>query len=170
MAVFTADHGVAPMPEVMQQRRMPGGRIPEGTVLNAIQAALSAKYGNGEWVAGKSGPAPYLDYKLIREKKLDLKEVQNTAAAALRDLPHIYRVYTRSELRKGNALNDLIDRRVRNGFNYERSSDLFVVSAPYWLFESAGTSHGTPYNYDSQFPWFSSARGSNPDATTNTLP
>ena len=111
-----------------------------------------AKYGNGEWVAGKSGPAPYLDYKLIREKKLDLEEVQNTAAAALRDLPHIYRVYTRSELRKGNALNDLIDRRVRNGFNYERSSDLFVVSAPYWLFESAGTSHGTPYNYDSHVP------------------
>ena len=104
VAVFTADHGVAPMPEVMQQRRMPGGRIPEGTVLNAIQAALSAKYGNGEWVAGKSGPAPYFDYKLIREKKLDLEEVQNTAAAALRDLPHIYRVYTRSELRKGDAL------------------------------------------------------------------
>ena len=152
VAVFTADHGVAPMPEVMQQRRMPGGRIPEGTVLNAIQAALSAKYGTGEWVAGKSGPAPYFDYKLIREKKLDLEEVQNTAAAALRDLPHIYRVYTRSELRKRQALNDLIDRRVRNGFNYERSSDLFVVSAPYWLFESAGTSHGTPYNYDSHVP------------------
>ena len=38
VAVFTADHGVAPMPEVMQQRRMPGGRIPEGTVLNAVQA------------------------------------------------------------------------------------------------------------------------------------
>ena len=52
VVVLTADHGVAPLPEVMQQRRMPGGRIPEGTVLNAVQGALSAKYGEGEWVAG----------------------------------------------------------------------------------------------------------------------
>ena len=53
----------------------------------------------------------------------------------------------------------MIDRRVRAGFNYERSSDLFVVSAPYWLFESSGTSHGTPYNYDSHVPVISLARG-----------
>ena len=95
---------------------------------------------------------PYLNYRLIREKKLDLEEVQNTAAAALRDLPHIYRVYTRTDLRKGASLNDMIDRRVRAGFHYERSSDLFVVSEPYWLFEASGTSHGTPYNYDSHVP------------------
>ena len=25
-------------------------------------------------------------------------------------------------------------------------------SDPYWLFESSGTSHGTPYNYDSHVP------------------
>jgi predicted AlkP superfamily pyrophosphatase or phosphodiesterase len=69
LAFFTADHGVAPLPEVMRDRKMPGGRIPEGAVLNAVQGALAARYGAGNWVAGKSGPAPYLDYKLIREKK-----------------------------------------------------------------------------------------------------
>jgi predicted AlkP superfamily pyrophosphatase or phosphodiesterase len=152
LIVLTADHGVAPLPEVMQERKMPGGRIPEGTVLNAVQGALTAKYGTGEWVVGKSGPAPYFNYKLIREKKLEIEDVQNTAAAALRDLPHIYRVYTRSDLRRGSSLDDMIDRRVRAGFNYERSSDLFIVSAPYWLFEAAGTSHGTPYNYDAHVP------------------
>lgn len=152
MVVLTADHGVAPLPEVMQQRKMPGGRIPEGTVLNAIQNGLTAKYGAGDWVAGKSGPAPYFNYDLIRDKKLDLEEVQKTAADTLRDVPYIYRVYTRSELRRGNTIGDLVDKRVQAGFHYERSSDLFVVSAPYWLFEKSGTSHGTPYNYDSHVP------------------
>lgn len=169
VAVLTADHGVAPLPEVMQQRRMPGGRIPEGTVLNAVQGALAAKYGQGEWVSGKSGPAPYFNYKLIREKKLDLEEVQNTAADALRDLPHIYRVYTRTELRRGYSLNDLIDQRVKAGFNYERSSDLFVVSKPYWLFEASGTSHGTPYNYDSHVPVIFMGAGIKPGRHNNRI-
>lgn len=152
VVVLTADHGVAPLPEVMQQRRMPGGRIPEGATLNAIQQALTTRYGEGNWISGKSGPAPYLNYSTIAEKKLDIEEVQNTAAAAVRELPHIYRVYTRSELRRGSNIGDLVDRRVLAGFNYERASDLFVVSQPYWLFERAGTSHGTPYNYDSHVP------------------
>ena len=152
LAFFTADHGVAPLPEVMRERKMPGGRIPEGAVLNAVQGALATRYGAGQWIVGKSGPAPYLSYKLIREKKLDLEEVQETAAAAVRELPHIYRVYTSSNLRKGNSLEDMVDRRVRAGFHYQRASDLFIVSEPYWLFEASGTSHGTPYNYDAHVP------------------
>jgi hypothetical protein len=152
VAVLTADHGVAPLPEVMKQRKMSGGRIPEGSVLNAVRSALAARYGPGDWVVGKSGPSPYLNYPLIAEKKLSLEEVQQVAADTVRNLPHIYRVYTRSELRRGSGIDDMVDRRVRNGFHYQRSSDLFTVVEPYWLFESSGTSHGTPYNYDSHVP------------------
>ena len=89
---------------------------------------------------------------MIAEKKLSLEEVQQVAAETVRNLPHIYRVYTRSELRRGTGIDDMVDRRVRNGFHYQRSSDLFTVVEPYWLFESSGTSHGTPYNYDSHVP------------------
>ena len=67
-------------------------------------------------------------------------------------MPHIYRVYTRSQLSSGRVLTDLVDRRVAAGFHHERGSDLFIVSEPYWLFEARGTSHGTPYNYDSHVP------------------
>lgn len=152
LVVLTADHGVAPMPEVMGQRKMPGGRMPEGLVLNTVSQALTAKYGEGAWVAGKSGPAPYLNYDLIAKKNLTRAEVQNTAAEAVRALPHIFRVYTRSELMAGRVLEDMVDRRVRNGFHSERAADLFIVAEPYWLFEQSGTSHGTPFNYDAHVP------------------
>jgi predicted AlkP superfamily pyrophosphatase or phosphodiesterase len=152
LAVLTADHGVAPLPEVMAKRGMPGGRMPEGAVLDAIQKALSARWGEGQWIVGKSGPAPYLNYGLIQEKKLTREEVQKAAADAVRGIAHIARVYTKNELRDAKVLHDLIDRRVANGFHYQRASDLFIVAEPYWLFQSHGTSHGTPYNYDSHVP------------------
>ena len=152
LVVLTADHGVAPLPEVMHERKMPGGRIPETMVLDAVTKALNAKYGEAKWVLGKSGPSPYLDHKLIADSKLDLEEVQQTAAQAVRSLPHIARVYLREELRKGLAPEDVVGRRVQNGFFYLRATDLVVVPEPYYLFEKHGTSHGTPWNYDTHVP------------------
>jgi arylsulfatase A-like enzyme len=152
LVVLTADHGVAPLPELMEKRKMPGGRVQEEKVIEAVNAALAARYGAGKWVLGNSGPAPYLDHNLIASKKLNLEEVQNTAAQAVRALPYIARVFTREDLRRGLAPADFIARRVTNGFFYHRASDLFVLAQPYWLFEDAGTSHGTPYNYDSHVP------------------
>lgn len=151
-AILTADHGVAPMPEMQAKRRMPGGRIPEGAVQKAIEQALTAKWGDGPWVLGRSGPAPYFNLDTIRKKNLSREEVEIVAAAAAREVPHIYRVYTRTQLLAGAVLNDIVDQRVRAGFHYQRASDLFIVSEPYWLFEARGTSHGTPYNYDSHVP------------------
>lgn len=152
LVVLTADHGVAPMPEVMEKRKMPGGRVAEQKVLDAVTAALNARYGNAKWVLGHSGPAPYLDHALIASKKLSLEEVQQTAAQAVRALPYIARVFSREEMRRGLMPGDFIARRVQNGFFYSRASDLMVLAQPYWLFEDSGTSHGTPYNYDSHVP------------------
>jgi len=152
VVAFTADHGVAPLPEYLHERNMPGGRIPETTVLGALQSALVQRYGEGKWVVGYSGPAPYLNLDLIHEKKLSYEEVQDFAADVLRSVAHIFRVYTRQQLMFGSLLNDMVDRRVRAGFNAERSSDIFVVSDPYWLFEMSGTSHGTPWTYDTHVP------------------
>jgi arylsulfatase A-like enzyme len=33
-----------------------------------------------------------------------------------------------------------------------RSGDLYIVQEPYDLFDATGTSHGTPYDYDTHVP------------------
>lgn len=152
LVAYTADHGVAPMPEYMMQHNMPGGRAPAKEVRDTVQKALVDRYGQGEWVLGYSGPAPYLNHQLIAGKKLSLDDVQSTAAAAARQLPYVARVFTREDLRRGMAHADLTGRRVQNGFFYLRASDLFIVANPYYLFENSGTSHGTPWNYDTHVP------------------
>ncbi len=152
LVIFTADHGVAPLPELNQKRKMPGGRLTSKEVVATVTSALNAKYGEARWVAGVSGPGPYLDHTLIRAKGLNLEDVQNVAAAAVRAMPHIARVYTREELRRGVGSDDVALRRITNGFYYPRASDIAIITEPYWMFASSGSTHGTPWNYDAHVP------------------
>ncbi len=118
----------------------------------AIQNVLSAKYGEGKWIVGAAGPIPYLNQDLIREKKLVPADVERTAADAVRALPHIFRVFTREQLMYGTSPPDRFSTRVRNGFYPARSGDIVVVPDAYWIYEAHGTSHGTPFNYDTHVP------------------
>ncbi len=152
LVVFTADHGVAPVPEKRHERRLPGGRLPEDEVAKAIQVWLTKRYGEGEWILGRSGPSPYLNHRLIAEKGLDLEEVRAEAAKAARNVPHISRVYTYGDLAGGTAGSDTIERRVVHGFHRERSADLFVVAEPFWIFGDNAATHGSPHPYDAHIP------------------
>ncbi len=150
--VLTADHGVAPVPEVNQARKMPGGRLSDAALANAIRQALEKKYGPGNWIAGNAGPTPYFNRALIEKYRATLAEVENTAADAIRALPHIFRVYTADQLSAGAPGEDPIGVAVRNGYYAKRSGDLLIIPEGYFLYEATGTSHGTPFNYDTHVP------------------
>ena len=152
LIVLTADHGIAPIPEVNTQRRMPGGRLASGEISKAVQAALVQKYGDGNWIASSAEYAIYLNLDQIAEKKLSRAEVNETAAEAALNVPHVFRVYTREQLMGGAALDDHVGRRVMNGYYVRRSPDVEVLLEPYWIFSATGASHGTTFDYDTHVP------------------
>jgi arylsulfatase A-like enzyme len=153
MVVLTADHGVAPVPEVNEARRMPGGRLSDVRLVERINTALVKRFGPGQWLlTGPYMAMPYLNLKLIDSHKLDRAEVERAAADAARGGEHIARVYTRSQLLEGRVEPDAIGRAVALGFFGPRSGDLLILPEPYYVFEASGASHGTPYDYDNHVP------------------
>ena len=149
--VLTADHGVAPVPEINQERKMPGGRVSD--LEQALTSALTKRFGPGKWVSGGSATAPYLNLELIQSKKLEQAEVERVGAEALRSVSHVFRVYTRDQLMLGQVQQDPVSRAVSYGFNGQRSPDLLVILDPYYLADNPpGTSHGTPFGYDTHVP------------------
>jgi len=152
LVVLTADHGVMPMVEQLQQDRMPGGRMAEPTLFDPLRHALEARFGTGEWLLSTAGTSPYLNRKLISEKGLDPREVERVAAVAIAGVPHVARVYTREQLLMGQVSGDKLSERIVRSFNNVRSGDLEVLLEPYWIRGGTGTTHGTPYSYDSHIP------------------
>lgn len=152
LVVFTADHGVAPVPEVNQERKMPGGRLDKKTYLDTIQAALTKKFGEGKWLMGTQESGFYLNLELIEQKKLKNSAVEEEAASAAARLPFVARTYTRTQLLRHDAAQSPVDEYVDRSFYPQRSPDVVVILKPYYLFGKEGTSHGSPYDYDSHVP------------------
>ena len=154
LVVFTADHGVAPVPEVSKQRKLEAGRYASGAVDKPVEAALAARFGAGPWIEKvvDSGTMLYLNVALIKERQLDRAEVDRVAAEAAGSIPHIFRAYTREQLMHGQVGTDMSGRAVENGFFPARGPDVIVIQEPYWLFGATGTSHGTPFGYDTHVP------------------
>ncbi|PYQ09127.1 MAG: hypothetical protein DMF83_04590 [Acidobacteria bacterium] len=152
LVTLTADHGVAPLPEVEAARRMPGGRLPAGSVRDAVQAALVQRFGEGQWVVSPSDHSIYVDRKLVAAKKLDLDQVQDAAKAAAEGLPHVLRAYTLHELLSGSVSDDPVGRALANSVSAQRTGDLELLLEPYWMFAATGTTHGSVFGYDMHVP------------------
>jgi predicted AlkP superfamily pyrophosphatase or phosphodiesterase len=152
LVTLTADHGVAPVPEVSEQRKMPGGRMDKADYLAKVNAALVARFGEGKWIIAQWESGFYLNYELIEKKKLKQSAVEDAAAAAAMQFPYVARTYTRTQLLRHEAMASRIDDYVARSFYPQRGPDVIVIMKPYFLFGKSGTSHGTPYNYDTHVP------------------
>jgi predicted AlkP superfamily pyrophosphatase or phosphodiesterase len=151
--VFTADHGVAPVPELNRQRKMPGGRLNIAQERDAVEKALNARFGSAKWIADETDTSIYFNVMPASSgHDVSRTDIENVAAEALRALPHVFRVYTRTQLLNGELLTDPVGVRVRNGFHAGRSPDLTIVSDPYWITGAGGTTHGSPFSYDNHVP------------------
>lgn len=151
LVVLTADHSVSPLPEVLKEQRLPGGRV-QGDFFARANAALTSEYGRGDWIEGTAGTAPYFNYTLMDRKRIDHAEAENIVATAMRKHPQVARVYTRQQILDGRSPVDTIDSRVLRSFHARRSGDLEIVLDPFWIRSGSGTTHGSPYNYDTHIP------------------
>jgi predicted AlkP superfamily pyrophosphatase or phosphodiesterase len=152
VVILTADHGVAPVPEVNQKRNMPGGRLDKEQYINTVKAALEKKFGEGKWVIATQESGFYLNDELIEQKKLKHSAVEDEVAATVMKLPYVARAYTRTQLLHPIANGSQIDEYMARAFYPQRGPDVLVALKPYYLFGKSGTSHGSPYDYDSHVP------------------
>ena len=173
LVAFTADHGVAPIPEHAAALKLDGGRINTTELVRKMRAAISAKYNpqgkmpdptedyiykyqdeNGTWRDAFYNSNLYFNYDALKRDGVNLADIAEVAGAAALTFPGIARYFTRQQLLRGaTSPNDPIERRVLHGFNPARSGDLILIAQPYkFMGDALPTTHGTPYAYDTNVP------------------
>jgi predicted AlkP superfamily pyrophosphatase or phosphodiesterase len=152
IVTLTADHGVAPVPEMVKPMGY-GGRIESQALTEAVQSKLGAQFGEEKWVLNSINGNIYLDETIAERKKLTLEEVERAAAEAVLKVPGIADCFTRSQILSGRLPDTLIAKSVARGFHHARNGNLVIVPQPfYFIGEGVTTTHGTPYGYDTHVP------------------
>ena len=168
---LTADHGVCPLPEVSKARGVApeAARVDTALMKKRIDAVLSAKFPalrpkdkDASWVDSIPAPWVNLNSKLIAATGKARAEIAELAAKALQPDPpktdqdlRVVRTFTRAELAGTFPEADAVANRAKRSFHPSRCGDVYVVLEPYSLPApriSTGTTHGSPYNYDTHVP------------------
>lgn len=146
---LTADHGVAPLPE----RRGPGAlRLDLGTIDSGVRAALGKRFGPAPaegWFFRENLAYHVTPGAALHFGGADL--VAREIVAALRAMPAVAAAFSAEEL-NGSAENAMRAAAVRS-WNADRRRDVLFFPRPNAVpHEGTGTTHGTPWEYDTRVP------------------
>lgn len=172
--VITADHGVAPIPELIAQhmhskaeipspKRNPIGNLNEvrdliEAAIRKDMAAVGSAEEDAERVVLKVEPNQlHLNHAHARISGSKISQAQRIARDWLLSQRYIAAAATRDELQSGDG-NALFEQ-LRLSFHPGRSGDVLFVYTPYSIPGSGsantkprGTTHGSPWQYDTNVP------------------
>ena len=154
LIVLTADHGVSPVPGLLALNKIEAQVLDPGRCKEAVNQALSSRFGGEKWVLDLVNDQLYLDRKQMAELKVDPAEAERVAGQAALTVPGIANCFTRTQIMNGQMPPGTVAQRISNGFNPARSGDVWLIARPFdFLAEGEiATTHGSPYNYDTHVP------------------
>ena len=149
---LSADHGGAHAVGFMQEHKMATGFFGEGAE-KSLNEKYKLKYGVENLLTSIDNYQIYLDQSLVEKNKLDMTNVVDYLVDELnKDQSVLFAV----NLKKlGQApIPEPIKTRIINGYNWQRSGDIQLISHDSMLppYAKTGTTHSVWNSYDSRVP------------------
>ncbi|NER10472.1 Type I phosphodiesterase / nucleotide pyrophosphatase [Muriicola jejuensis] len=152
LVFLSSDHGAVDVPAYLKDQKLPAGYMDSQTMSTKFREFMSFTFGAANLVRNYSNAQFFLDHDVIRSLDLDLEEVQNKIARELLGYEGISRVFTGHQM-ETNEYSWGIPYIIQNGYNQKRSGDVLLVLDPGVVYyPKTGSTHGSPYVYDTHVP------------------
>jgi predicted AlkP superfamily pyrophosphatase or phosphodiesterase len=157
LIALSADHGVLPLPEELRRRGFESARVLTAEAIDEVKSVekeMQAEWRTHRPILRNHLDGINLDYHVADSLKLSPAEFRSRVAAKLRSLSFVSDIFTSDELNATNSSpREYLDKQ-RHSFHPDRSADLTMQLKPYYLVSDGphGTTHGSPYAYDSHVP------------------
>ncbi len=153
LVVLTSDHGVVDVPQELIDKNLPGGYFDSDKALDELSEFLNTEFGDEDWIEDYTNQQVYLDRELVEQNGLSLTVVQEKAADFLLQFEGVKSTNTAHNYQYEDYDSGQ-EAMYQRGFMYDRSGDVYIQLKSGWLDSDypTGTSHGSPYNYDTHVP------------------
>ena len=151
LVFLTADHAAPEVPAYLTDLKIPSGYVKENKMVDSLKKYLNKTYGD-TLVLSFSNQQLFLDHKVIDAKKLMLQQIQEDVAEFLQNFPEVSEVLTATTL-NNSQFTEGSRYLMQKGYNAKRSGDVLVNYLPAYIdYMPTGTTHGSPYSYDTHVP------------------
>jgi hypothetical protein len=147
---LSADHGIAPLPDVAKALRLPAANLDSKAVREEINSLLSKKYGKkAEYMVDLDYPLAWLSEDAFAGKKES--EAETDAGEAMKQAGFTG-YFTKSQLARGETPATETGRRYAHSYSAEGGWYVFGIPHPFQVGITKGTDHATPFTYDTHVP------------------
>ena len=148
---LTADHAAPEVPAYLVDLKIPAGYVNEDKMTDSLKKYLTKTYGDS-LVLSYSNQQLFLNHRVIEAKKLYLPQVQEDVAAFMMKFADVSEVITGTTM-NNTQFTEGVRYLMQKGYNAKRSGDVLVNYSPGYVdFMPTGTTHGSPYSYDTHVP------------------
>jgi predicted AlkP superfamily pyrophosphatase or phosphodiesterase len=170
--LITSDHGGAPLPEHSRAQHPDALRIDPKALAAKLDGVIDSAFGAGDWVAGYVDT--YLFLTPAARSHPEAARIRAALIAALRAEPGIAAAFDTHDLAPLQQSQGALEQAVLRSIHPEASGDIYVVTREYALpdigiAKDGGTTHGSPYTYDTEVPVFVFAAGTKPARHTEAF-
>lgn len=156
LVFLTADHGAAQNVAYMRDAKLAAGTISSSQLLQQLRNFAQRSYGDSLLIAHYDNQQIYLDHSRLTSHNLSLAALQQQIADFVTPLPGIAQVITATEIQR-NEFSEPLLALMQRGYYAKRSGDVLLNYEPGWMdWGEVGTSHGSPFSYDTHVPllWY----------------
>lgn len=154
--VLTADHGVAPIPEILEsQGFITAGRVDSKVLMSDMNKLVSDKFEIDGLIQEFRTNQFYFDRDALKDlDKKKKREIFANLQEFLSTYPAIKSSWSQEDLVKTKFSKNYYEQLYKNQLYPGRSGDLTIMSQPYCsvIKYHKGTTHRSPYEYDTHVP------------------
>jgi predicted AlkP superfamily pyrophosphatase or phosphodiesterase len=151
---LSADHGVSTAPSAAIKLHLPAAYLSSDDMQARLNKFVSAKFSpghNAEYVKSLDHPVVWLNEDAFAAAKVKEEDAEIAMGEALMSLG-LRGYYTKSQLARGEAPNTELGAKYLHSYSPHGGWYVLGIPNPFNIEGSSGTSHGSPYSYDTHVP------------------
>lgn len=156
LMVLTADHGICPIPEIMQKQGFSlAKRVLAGPIVDELNEMIKDKFGIEKFVLDYEPTYFRINHQVLNKiEEIEKKNVYELILNHLRSIKGIKNVWTFDELYNAKFEPYQLESFYKGQLYKGRSGDIIIQPEPYCQITKypSGTSHLSPYEYDTHVP------------------
>lgn len=151
LVFLTADHAGAENVTYLKDNKYNVNNLNSKNIQQSIKEHLEKEFGDN-YLLDYSNYNIFLDKAKLKNKGVDIEKVKTSVKNFLLAQDYIKNVYTEEQIQIA-SVSDSYLQAIQRGYDPKQNGELIILLKPAYVeYSTTGTTHGSPYSYDTHVP------------------